>query len=130
MRVNEGVAVGAIVADAVAVAVDVADAVAVAVAEGVAVAVAVADAVAEGFAVLVNVGSAGVSVGVMVMSAVAAVAAESTGAEVADASGNRHPARVQGTPRWTGQGRLGGAFELDDAGNFVDCGDTYRRLTF
>ena len=48
---------------------------------------------------------------------------ETTGAEAADASGNRHPARVQGTARWTSQGRLGGAFELDDAGNFVDCGD-------
>lgn len=48
---------------------------------------------------------------------------ETTGAEAADASGNRHPARVQGAVHWTSQGRLGGAFELDEAGNFLDCGD-------
>ncbi len=49
---------------------------------------------------------------------------ETTGAEAADASGHSHPARVQGTPHWaSGQGRTGGALELDGAKNFLDGGD-------
>jgi hypothetical protein len=49
---------------------------------------------------------------------------ETTGAEVADASGHNHPARIQGAAHWTpGQGKFGGAFELDGAETLLNCGD-------
>ncbi|MBI5384336.1 MAG: LamG domain-containing protein [Verrucomicrobia bacterium] len=49
---------------------------------------------------------------------------ETDGAEAADASGHRLAGRVQSAARWMpGQGRVGGALDLDGAKNFVDCGD-------
>ena len=49
---------------------------------------------------------------------------ETGGAEAADASGNGHLARVQGTARWLpGQGQTGGALELNGAVSHLDCRD-------
>jgi hypothetical protein len=49
---------------------------------------------------------------------------ETQGTEAADASDQRHPAQVQGNPRWAPRTeRAGGALELDGAKNYMDCGD-------
>jgi hypothetical protein len=48
---------------------------------------------------------------------------ETQGVDAADASGHRLAGRVQGPPHWApGQGRLGGALELDGTQNYVACG--------
>lgn len=49
---------------------------------------------------------------------------ETQGGAAADATGHGLAGRVQGQPRWApGQGRFGGALELDGATGFVDCAD-------
>jgi len=47
---------------------------------------------------------------------------ETAGVWAADATGNRLQGRVQGVPRWSSPGRIGGAWELGGAGGYVDCG--------
>jgi hypothetical protein len=39
----------------------------------------------------------------------------------ADISGNNHTGLIRGNPVWT-SGRLGGALQLDSAGDYIDCG--------
>lgn len=49
---------------------------------------------------------------------------EADGAEAADASGHHFAGHIQGAPHWApGQGRIGGALDLDGTRSFVDCGD-------
>lgn len=50
---------------------------------------------------------------------------ESGGSEAADASGQRHPARMPGVARWTpGAGRIDGALELDGVEDYLDVSDS------
>ncbi len=46
---------------------------------------------------------------------------ESSGTTAVDSSGNGNDGTVRGNPLWV-EGKLGGALELDGAGDYVDCG--------